>query len=65
MASPSKSQPLTIAYVFSVSLALLIVVYLLRGFGILTQLPGGLIIVLLFSTFGTGLMYLVQKTKRY
>ncbi len=62
---PSETQIL--AYVFAATLGLTIVVYVLRGFGIpgFTALPGGLIWILILLSIATGLVYGVQKTRRY
>jgi hypothetical protein len=52
------------AYLFSITLGLSILVFLLRGLGIVTFLPGsvllGLIILAIFSFF----MYSISITKR-
>lgn len=63
--TPPRSDVLTFAYIFSITLAITIVVYLLRGFGILTFLPGGIIWLLILLSIGTGVLYGVQRTKRY
>jgi hypothetical protein len=65
MTPPPKSKPLNSAYAFSISFSLFIVVYLLRGFGIFTFLPGGLIWMLLLIAISAGLWYGVEKTRRY
>lgn len=59
------SDILVYAYVFATSLAVTIVVYLLRGFGILTFLPGGVIWILILLSIAAGIAYGVQKTRRY
>jgi hypothetical protein len=64
----SKSPPseiLIFAYVFASTLAITVAVYVLRGFGILTFLPGGVIWLLILLSIATGLVYGVQKTRRY
>jgi hypothetical protein len=40
-------------------------VYLLRGFGILSFMPGGIILLLLLIAFSTGLMWGIIATLRY
>ena len=40
-------------------------VYLLRGFGILTFIPGGVILILIALSLITGIIYGIQKTKRF
>ena len=42
-----------------------IAVYLLRGFGILTFIPGGVILILIALSLITGIIYGIQKTKRF
>jgi hypothetical protein len=39
--------------------------YLLRGFEIVTFIPGGILWFLILLSIGTGLVYGVQKTRRY
>ncbi|OLT63748.1 hypothetical protein [Moorea producens] len=65
MSSSSQSETLIIAYFFGALLAITVMVYLLRGFGILTFLPGGILWLLILLSIGTGLVYGVQKTRRY
>ena len=59
-------MPLTqkFSYLFSISLGLSILVYLLRGFGIVTFLPGGLLLGLIGVTAVTFFIYSVLITKR-
>jgi len=59
------SETLVLAYTFAITLAITFLVYLLRGFGILTFLPGGVIWILILLSIATGLVYGVQKTRRY
>lgn len=47
------------------SLAVTLLVYILRGIGILTFLPGGLIWLLILLSVITGILYGVDKTKRF
>lgn len=47
------------------SLVLTILVYLLRGFGVLTFVPGGVIWLLVLLSMGTGIFYGVEKTRRF
>ncbi len=62
---PSDTQILS--YAFAGSLAVTVVVYVLRGFGIpgFTALPGLVIWILILLSIATGLAYGVQKTRRY
>jgi beta-lactamase regulating signal transducer with metallopeptidase domain len=61
------SETLIFAYIFAITLAITIVVYVLRGFGIsgFTALPGAVIWLLILLSIATGLIYGVQKTRRY
>ena len=40
-------------------------VYILRGMGILSFLPGGLILLLILSSVVTGIIYGIDKTRRF
>jgi hypothetical protein len=64
--SPSPpSDTLIYAYIFAISLAVTVFVYVLRGFGVLTFIPGGVLWLLILLTIGTGIVYGIQKTRRY
>jgi len=39
--------------------------YILRGMGILSFLPGGLILLLILSSVVTGIIYGIDKTRRF
>lgn len=62
---PSETQTLT--YVFFITLGITVLVYVLRGFGVagFTALPGGVIWLLILLSIATGLVYGVQRTRRY
>lgn len=60
---PSETQILS--YIFATILTISLVLYLLRGFDIITFLPGGVYVVLFLLSIATGLAYGVQKTRRY
>lgn len=51
--------------IFTYSALAFLVTYILRGFGILSFLPGGIILILLLITISTGLMWGIVKTLRY
>ena len=51
--------------VFTFSLISFLVVYILRGLGILGFLPGGFILVCLLITLVSGLGWGIQKTRRF
>jgi hypothetical protein len=59
-------MPLTqkFSYLFSLSLGLSILVYLLRGFGIVTFFPGGILLGLIFLAISTFFIYSILITKR-
>jgi hypothetical protein len=59
----SRSSPL--ASFFASLILVTLAIYLLRGFGILTFLPGGSILVLIALTAVTGIFYGIQKTRRF
>ena len=65
MRQSRKSQTELVAYIFSSVLGVTIALYLLRGFGILTFLPGGVYLLLIVLTIGTGILYGILKTLRY
>ena len=65
MTPSPPSETLIFAYIFATTLAITVLVYVLRGFGILTFLPGAVIWILILLSIGTGLVYGVQKTRRY
>ncbi|GAC1467287.1 MAG: hypothetical protein NVSMB70_12710 [Chamaesiphon sp.] len=64
MSQTPKSVTQISAYIFSIVLGITIVVYLLRGFGILTFIPGGTLWVLILLLIGVGIFYGVMRTKR-
>lgn len=41
-----------------------VLVYILRGMGILSFLPGGLILLLILSSVVTGILYGIDKTRQ-
>jgi hypothetical protein len=59
-------MPLTqkFAYIFSVALGASILVYLLRGFQVVTFLPGGLLLGLILLAIASGFTYSILITKR-
>jgi hypothetical protein len=52
------------AYLFSITLGLSILVYLLRGFGIVTFVPGGILLGLIVLAIVSFFMYSISITKR-
>ncbi len=59
-------MPLTqkFSYLFCGSLGVSILVYLLRGFGLVTFLPGGILLGLIFLAISTFFIYSISITKR-
>ena len=52
------------AYLFAAVLGLTIVIYLLRGMGVLGFIPGGTLWVLILLSIASGIAYGIQKTRR-
>ncbi|MEQ9484369.1 hypothetical protein [Coleofasciculus sp. F4-SAH-05] len=65
MIQPPRSDTLIYAYIFAISVAVTIVVYIFRGVGILSFIRGGILLLLILLSIATGIIYGVQKTKRY
>ena len=61
------SETLIVSYIFAVTVAVTIFVYVMRGFAIpgFTALPGGVLWFLILLSIATGVVYGVQKTRRY
>ncbi|NEO28083.1 MAG: hypothetical protein F6K03_14685 [Kamptonema sp. SIO4C4] len=64
MSSSPQSETLS-TYLFFIVLGLTILVYLLRGLAVLSFLPGGVIWILILLSIGTGIFYLVEKSRRF
>ncbi|GFE70059.1 hypothetical protein [Chroococcus sp. FPU101] len=54
-----------LARLFISLIALTLITYLLRGLGILTFIPGGVILVLLALSILSGIFYGIEKTRRF
>ncbi len=52
-----------LAYMLAISVPLTILLYLLRGFGILSNMPGGVILFFMLVSVISGIMYILEKTK--
>lgn len=52
------------AYIFSTTLGLSILLYLLRAFGVVTFLPGGILLLLIFLAVSSGFIYSILTTQR-
>jgi len=46
---------------FAVLLGITLAVWILRGFGLLSFMPGGVLLLLLFCAIATGILSYVQK----
>ncbi len=55
----------TLRKTFITSLAIFVIVYILRGFDVLSFLPGGIILLLLLITLSSGLAWGIKRTLRY
>ncbi len=55
----------TLRRTFITSLVIFIILYILRGLGIFSFLPGGIILILLLITISSGLAWGIKKTLRY
>lgn len=60
-----RSKMPLLSKIFTYSALTFLLVYLLRGFGILSFLPGGIILLLLSIAIVTGLMWGIVATLRY
>ena len=58
--SPKLRTPL-FARIFGIILAITLIIWLLRGLGVLTFIPGGIIWLLLFLSIGTGVISTLQR----
>lgn len=56
-----------ITYAFFGTLALTLLLFILRGFRVpvFTSIPGGVLLFLILLSIGTGIAYSIQKTRRY
>ncbi|MBD2090727.1 hypothetical protein H6F67_12765 [Microcoleus sp. FACHB-1515] len=60
--SISQLRPETIVFLFF--LGITIAIWVLRGLALLAFLPGWIIWLLIFLTFGAGIVEFLQRTKR-
>ncbi|MGB3492150.1 MAG: hypothetical protein WBA57_05450 [Elainellaceae cyanobacterium] len=51
--------------IFLMLLGITLGAWIMRGFGFLTFIPGGIIWLLLLATIGTGVVHAVQRSKRW
>jgi hypothetical protein len=64
MSKSVRARNSLFVYLFSLSLLLTLTVYVLRGFQVLTFIPGGIIFILLAISIVTGLLYGLERMKR-
>ncbi len=62
--SPRREQSI-LARLFWTVVPITILVYLLRGFGIITFIYGGIISVLLLLSLAVSIAYGIEKTRRF
>ncbi|MGK7877903.1 MAG: hypothetical protein AB4426_32730 [Xenococcaceae cyanobacterium] len=65
MSHPRRSGTSMFGYLFAFFVPITFLVWLLRGFGILTGIPGGIILLLIVLSIGTGIIYGIEKTKGF
>jgi hypothetical protein len=61
MSQSSKSRERLLTQTFGIILGITIAVWLLRGFGILTFIPGGIIWLLILLSITTGILSRLQS----
>ncbi len=59
-----RSEEIATTLLFTV-LGLTVAVYGLRGLGVLSFVPGGIIWLLLLLSIGAGVFYGIEKTRRF
>ncbi|MBP0017690.1 MAG: hypothetical protein J7647_09040 [Cyanobacteria bacterium SBLK] len=64
MAFPPQSETI-ISNLFYLAVGLAILIYLLRGLGILSFIPGGIIWFLILLAIATGILFFVEKSRRF
>lgn len=64
MAFPPQSETI-ISNLFFMVVGLTILVYILRGTGILSFMPGGVIWFLMLLAIATGILFFVEKSRRF
>jgi hypothetical protein len=65
MSKYTRSDSSIFGYLFATFLVLTLLVYGLRGFGILSFIPGGVILLLSAFSIITGTIYGIRKTQRF
>ncbi len=65
MSQPTRPKTASFPYLFILSLLVTLTIYILRGIGILSFLPGGIILVLIAISIVLGIFYSRQGTRRF
>ncbi len=60
---PVVTLPSALDVLFVIVVAAAVAIYVLRGMGILSFVPGGLLLLLLFLAVITGVAWILQKTR--
>ncbi len=63
--APTPRSETIISYLFYMVLGLTISTYVLRGLAVFAFLPGGVLWLLFLLALGTGILFLVEKTRRF
>ncbi|MGB3691471.1 MAG: hypothetical protein WBG70_21090 [Spirulinaceae cyanobacterium] len=65
MSSSPRPDKSIFAYPFAVISAIALALYILRGFGLLGFIPGGILMLLFLLSLGLGIAYGIDQTFRY
>ncbi len=65
MSSSPRPDKSIFAYPFAILSATALAIYILRGFGLLTFIPGGILMFLFLLALGIGIAYGIDQTFRY
>lgn len=63
MSRSSNSETLILSYIFGIVLGLTVLIWMLRGFAILTFIPGWVIGVLILLSIATGILSRVFNSR--
>ena len=61
----SPRSELLVTYLFGMSAGLAVLAYILRGLGILSFIPGGIIWFLILLAIATGILFFIEKSRRF
>ncbi len=65
MSKSTRSRNSIFAYPFWLTTAIAILVYLLRGFGVLSFMPGGILLIIMGLAFLLAILYVIDKNRRF